>query len=143
MPKRKSNALEALANKRAKLGAASKSLEEYSLKPNTLRDRERTAAIDEEKRVQDRYRKARNESFARFKKAQIKEYTSFESLAKDEQQELIEGWRKIHTKEYDQKATKKQTGKSAILPPNEQAKINKADWFLELGDIDSKERLTF
>ncbi|EMF09114.1 uncharacterized protein SEPMUDRAFT_120995 [Sphaerulina musiva SO2202] len=51
MPKRKSNALEALANKRAKLGAASKLLEEYSLKPNTLRDRERTAAIDEEKRA--------------------------------------------------------------------------------------------
>ncbi|EMF07899.1 uncharacterized protein SEPMUDRAFT_121753 [Sphaerulina musiva SO2202] len=113
MPKRKSNAPEALANKRAKLGAASKSLEEYSLKPNTLRDRERTAAMDEEKRVQDRYRKARNESFARFKK------------------------------EYDQKATKKQTGKSATLPPDKQAKIDKADWFLELGDIDSKERLTF
>ncbi|EMF07874.1 uncharacterized protein SEPMUDRAFT_121786 [Sphaerulina musiva SO2202] len=125
MPKRKSNALEALANKRAKLGAASKSLEEYSLKPNTLRDRERTAAMDEEKRAQDRYRKARNESFARFKK------------------ELIEGWRKIHTKEYNQKATKKQTGKSATLPPDKQAKIDEADWFLELGNIDSKERLTF
>ncbi|EMF10169.1 uncharacterized protein SEPMUDRAFT_119888 [Sphaerulina musiva SO2202] len=109
MPKRKSNAPEALANKRAKLGAASKSLEEYSLKPNTLRDRERTTAIDEEKR------------------AQIKEYTSFESLAKDKQQELIEGWRKIHTKEYNQKAIKKQTGKSAILPPDKQAKINEAD----------------
>ncbi|EMF11027.1 uncharacterized protein SEPMUDRAFT_118336 [Sphaerulina musiva SO2202] len=73
MPKRKSNAPEVLANKRAKLGAASKSLEEYSLKLNTLRDRERTTAIDEEKRAQDRYRKARNESFARFKKAQIKD----------------------------------------------------------------------
>ncbi|EMF07875.1 uncharacterized protein SEPMUDRAFT_121780 [Sphaerulina musiva SO2202] len=126
MPKRKSNAPEALANKRAKLGAASKLLEEYSLKPNTLRDRE-----------------PRNESFARFKKVQIKEYTSFESLAKDKQQELIEGWRKIHTKEYNQKATKKQTGKSTTLPPDKQAKIDEADWFLELGDIDSKERLTF
>ncbi|EMF09115.1 uncharacterized protein SEPMUDRAFT_120996 [Sphaerulina musiva SO2202] len=51
MPKRKSNTPEALANKRAKLGAASKLLEEYSLKPNTLRDRERTTAIDEEKRL--------------------------------------------------------------------------------------------
>ncbi|EMF07876.1 uncharacterized protein SEPMUDRAFT_121779 [Sphaerulina musiva SO2202] len=102
MPKRKNVTPEALENKRTRLGAAAKSLKEYSLKPNTLRDRERTAAIDEEKRAQDRHRKACNESFVRFKKAQIKQSSEFSELT-----------------EYDRKAAKKQVETDLALLPDE------------------------
>ncbi|EMF07901.1 uncharacterized protein SEPMUDRAFT_121751 [Sphaerulina musiva SO2202] len=143
MPKRKNVTPEALENKRARLGAAAKSLEEYSLKPNTLRERERTAAMDEEKRAQDRHRKARNESFARFKKAQIKQSSEFSELSRDRQAALVEEWRSMHTAEYDRKAAKKQAETDPALSPDEQAEIDEADWFLELGDSESKSKITF
>ncbi|EMF07879.1 uncharacterized protein SEPMUDRAFT_121776 [Sphaerulina musiva SO2202] len=143
MPKRKNVTPEALENKRTRLGAAAKLLKEYSLKPNTLRERERTAAMDEEKRAQDRHRKARNKSFARFKKAQIKQSSEFSELSRDRQAALVEEWRSMHTAEYNRKAAKKQAETDPALLPDEQAKIDKANWFLKLGDSESKSKITF
>jgi hypothetical protein len=71
MGKRKSTTVESLEAKRARLSTYNKSLEEYSLSANILRDRERKQEMDNAQLAADKARKARNELFSRYKKKKI------------------------------------------------------------------------